>query len=69
VYTCLAIKGKYPDAGGSVPGIENMTFAEVLKATRPGTGAQHDFMAKKNMVPTMQKFLKMRSVTSSNHNK
>jgi hypothetical protein len=39
VYTCLAIKGKYPDAGGSVPGGENMTFAEVLKATRPGTGA------------------------------
>jgi hypothetical protein len=57
IHAYLAIKGKYPDAGGSsVPGIENMTFAEVLKATRPGTGAQHDFMYK-NMVPTMQKIL------------
>ena len=67
IHAYLAIKGKYPDAGGStIPGIENMTFAEVLKATRPGTGAQHDFMFK-NMVPTMQKILaEIRdSVTSS----
>ena len=67
IHAYLAIKGKYPDAGGStIPGIENMTFAEVLKATRPGTGAQHDFMYK-NMVPTMQKILaEIRdSVTSS----
>ncbi|CAH0337136.1 hypothetical protein FVB9288_02880 [Flavobacterium sp. CECT 9288] len=57
IHAYLAIKGKYPDAGGSsIPGIENMTFAEVLKATRPGTGAQHDFMYK-NMVPTIQKIL------------
>jgi hypothetical protein len=54
IHAYLAIKGKYPDAGGSSAGIENMTFAEVLKATRLGTGAQHDFIKKKNMVPTMQ---------------
>lgn len=67
IHAYLAIKGKYPDAGGStIPGIENMTFAEVLKATRPSTGAQHDFMFK-NMVPTMQKILAeiKDSVTSS----
>jgi hypothetical protein len=67
VHAYLAIKGKYPDAGlTTIPSVENMTFTEVLKATRPGTGAQHDFMYK-NMVPTMQKILtEIRdSVTSS----
>ena len=33
-----------------------MEFAEVLKATRPSTGAQHNFMYDK-MIPTMQKVL------------
>jgi hypothetical protein len=37
-----------------------------LKATRLGTGAQHDFIKKKNMVPTMQNSCwNKRSVTSS----
>lgn len=33
-----------------------MEFAEALKATRPSTGAQHNFMYDK-MIPTMQKVL------------
>jgi hypothetical protein len=57
IHAYLAIKGKYPDAGQKpIPGIENMTFEEVLKATRPGKDVQHDFMYN-NMVPTMQKVL------------
>jgi hypothetical protein len=36
-----------------VPGIENMTFAEVLKATRLAL-ALNTILAAKNMVPTMQ---------------
>jgi hypothetical protein len=57
IHAYLAIKGKYPDAGQKpIPGIENMTFEEVLKATRPGKDVQHDFMYN-NMRPTMQKIL------------
>ncbi len=57
IHAYLAIKGKFPDAGGSsIPGIENMTFEEVMKATRPGKDVQHDFMYN-HMRPTMQKIL------------
>ena len=57
IHAYLAIKGKYPDAGEKpIPGIENMTFEEVLKATRPGKDVQHDFMYI-HMRPTMQKIL------------
>ena len=57
IHAYLAIKGKFPDVAGSpIPGIESMTFEEVVKATRPGKDVQHDFMYN-HMIPTMKKVL------------
>jgi hypothetical protein len=57
IHAYLTIKGTYPDANGTpIPNIEDMSFQEVLTATRPGTGVQEDFIYN-HMVPLMQDIL------------
>jgi hypothetical protein len=56
IHAYLHIKGMYPNAGASIPGIEEMDLQKVINAIYGKDSDQHTFMYE-NMVKTMQGIL------------